>query len=402
MGLRRAFVARGCPRATPCWRDSRHADPGQVLIIFAIASLVLVGFVALSIDAGFLMAEKRQTQSAADSAALAGAKALFDGKTGLITASAQAYGADNADVPSGNVVVNWPPASGEFAGDNRYVQVSITKDVEKFFVGAVYSGDWGVAASAVAGVELVPANYALVALDKNVEPGIEMNGTTGIVILGDEASAMSNTNITAVGTSDFEVTGSIDASTGISQSNGTWTAPNGIRTSQPKFEDPLTWMKMPTTLTPRTRTADCPKTGSVFVCKPGVYSNENFAIDNDKYKFDLGLYYFKNTDVSMKNNGAMTGADVMFYFDEDSSFEPNHGMMNIKTKQAGWGMSGIANGLVFWYAACDEVEFKANGDFQFNGIFYAPCAKVYMHGNPSHEVLNGQVFVGRLDVRGTE
>ena len=50
-----------------------HLASGQVMIIFAMAALVLVGFVALSVDTGFLMAEKRQTQSAADAAALAGA-----------------------------------------------------------------------------------------------------------------------------------------------------------------------------------------------------------------------------------------------------------------------------------------------------------------------------------------
>ena len=26
---------------------------------------------------------------------------------------------------------------------------------------------------------------------------------------------------------------------------------------------------------------------------------------------------------------------------------------------------------------------------------------MYMHGNPSHEVIDGQIFVGRRDVRGT-
>ena len=41
------------------------------MIIFALAIFVLIGFVAISIDAGFLMAERRQTQNAADAGALA-------------------------------------------------------------------------------------------------------------------------------------------------------------------------------------------------------------------------------------------------------------------------------------------------------------------------------------------
>jgi hypothetical protein len=404
MGVRHSFTRQVPHQRFPCLALARHGTSGQVMIIFALASLVLVGFVALSVDTGFLMAERRQTQSAADAAALAGAKALFDGKTGHIVSSAQAYGAENADVPAGNVIANWPPDTGEYAGNSEYVQVTITKDVDKFFVGAVYSGDdWGVEASAVAGVELVPANYALVALeeDEEDEPGIKMNGNSGIVILGDEASAMSNTNITGVGTSDFIVTGSIDASTGINQSNGNWTAPKGIRNGQPKFKDPLKWMKAPAGLQHRTVEDDCPNSGGVFVCEPGIYANQDFAIKNDTYSFKSGKYYFQNTDVSMGNNGVMNGTDVLLYFDMNSWFDPNHGAVNVSADPDGWGDSNLQDGVVFWYSACDEVEFKANGVFTFTGIFYAPCGKMYMHGHPSQETIHGQIFVGRLDVRGT-
>ncbi len=215
--------------------SARRRASGQVMIIFALASLVLVGFVALSVDTGFLMAERRQTQSAADAAALAGAKALFDGNTGQITSSAQSYGADNAGVPAGNVTVNWPPATGTFAGDNEYVQVTISKEVEKFFVGALYSGSWEVSASAVAGVELVPSDYGLIALD---EPGIRLTGNADITITNG-GSAMSNDDIDRNGNANIFVTaGTIDANGTVDEGPG-WSAPNGIRDGQPVVPDPI-------------------------------------------------------------------------------------------------------------------------------------------------------------------
>ena len=58
----------------------RQYASGQVLIIFALFSVVLIGALALSIDAGYLMSERRQSQSAADSGAMAAAIALVGNK----------------------------------------------------------------------------------------------------------------------------------------------------------------------------------------------------------------------------------------------------------------------------------------------------------------------------------
>ena len=52
--------------------DTRGTS-GQTLIIVAIAMLVLALFVALAIDGGHLLAERRRMQNAADAGALAGA-----------------------------------------------------------------------------------------------------------------------------------------------------------------------------------------------------------------------------------------------------------------------------------------------------------------------------------------
>ncbi|HEU4759248.1 MAG TPA: pilus assembly protein TadG-related protein, partial [Dehalococcoidia bacterium] len=51
-------------------------ERGQVLIVFVLALGVLLGFVAMAIDVGLLLHERRSLQNAADAAALAGVQDL--------------------------------------------------------------------------------------------------------------------------------------------------------------------------------------------------------------------------------------------------------------------------------------------------------------------------------------
>ena len=58
------------------WQSPRPAHRGQTIVIFALASLVLLGGLGLALDGGFLLSKRRAMQNAADAAALAGATAL--------------------------------------------------------------------------------------------------------------------------------------------------------------------------------------------------------------------------------------------------------------------------------------------------------------------------------------
>lgn len=390
MRLRSTFTHRDQSRAAPerAWR----ADSGQVLIIFAVASLVLVGFVALSIDTGFLMAERRQTQSAADAAAMAAAKSLIDGKTSEITVSAQSYGAANAGVPAGSVTVNWPPATGPYAGNDKYVQVTITKDVEKYFVGALYSGNWEVSASAVAGVEPLAANYALLTLDKTNDPGIYMNGNTTIQLIGNRASAYGSTDVD--GNGKLDVTGSVDSHGSVS---GVGSAPDGIHMNMPYVPDPMANVPKPSPTGLPTRngcSGNCNLT-------PGYYKNQTILCKTI-CNFAPGLYYFENTSVTSQNTKSeMNGAGVMFFFTGTSYFDSKNGEVNL-TAPNSTPYSGGKDGVVFWMDRCQPaIDFQGNGDFYMKGIFYAPCSAVSMHGNPGGDSYYGQVIVGTFSVKGT-
>lgn len=69
---------------------------GQVLVVFALSLMTLLGFAGLAIDGGSTFAQQRSQQTAADLAALAGANDyLVDGDLSLATARARSVASSN-------------------------------------------------------------------------------------------------------------------------------------------------------------------------------------------------------------------------------------------------------------------------------------------------------------------
>lgn len=112
-----------------------HPMRGQALIVVALALAGLAGIVGLVVDGGNVFLDRRNAQSAADSAALAAAFHRIRGGQDIVSAamkSAAQNGYDNNGVT--NIVeVHSPPKSGSHVGDLDYIQVIITSHVTTYF-----------------------------------------------------------------------------------------------------------------------------------------------------------------------------------------------------------------------------------------------------------------------------
>ncbi len=103
-------------------RQIRRFDPcsrrGMVAVLVALLMPVVVGVMALSLDGGLLYLQRRQAQSAADAAALAGAYQLYNGSNfSVAQTSAIAMGTQNGfTIPSTSVT---QPADGVYRGDGH-------------------------------------------------------------------------------------------------------------------------------------------------------------------------------------------------------------------------------------------------------------------------------------------
>lgn len=265
-------------------RTGREAASGQVIILFALSSLVLVGMLALAIDVGYMLAERRQTQAAADAGVMAAAHASLQNLTAnQVEAAGEYYGAINADVDEGDVKVNQPPVSGEYAGDDGYIQVTITKDVQRFFLGAVYDGDWQVSASAVALVQNEGLNAALLALDP--DDG-DINATGNAQITVEDGSIVSNYNIDATGNIFMSADEYIAANDGFDPTgNVTLEGGLGENESAAEVPDPLTGKISPPDLPPAPSSADNYYSGG---SEMAVTGNEDVTLDPGTYVFDGG------------------------------------------------------------------------------------------------------------------
>jgi hypothetical protein len=102
-------------------KDDRRGERGSVMVIAALALVALVLFAALAIDLGFVWSSRTQSQNAADSAALAAAKAMIK------------------EEPSGKLTVALDDAVDQgttFAGDNSTVgNPSVTVEAGDFEFG---------------------------------------------------------------------------------------------------------------------------------------------------------------------------------------------------------------------------------------------------------------------------
>jgi putative Flp pilus-assembly TadE/G-like protein len=146
--------------------SARAGERGQMVVLFALCLFVLIAFAGLLVDGGMAWSNRRKAQSAADTAALAAAKAYISGGAAQTTAAGiaatngypQNYVDCQGNARTDGVIVNRPPSSGPHSlandptGANDYVEVITSGPMHTTFAGAIGQGCWMVSARAVATV----------------------------------------------------------------------------------------------------------------------------------------------------------------------------------------------------------------------------------------------------------
>jgi Flp pilus assembly protein TadG len=118
-------------------------EHGQAIVLLALALIALLGFAALALDGGNLYTEQRRAQAAADNAVLAAAYAQMDGASSFaqLWDAAQENALTNGydtSTPQTEVDFYKPPRHGPYAGNNDYLEVTITQTVNTALAHIVY------------------------------------------------------------------------------------------------------------------------------------------------------------------------------------------------------------------------------------------------------------------------
>ncbi len=153
---------------------------GQTLAIVALLLVVLIGFLAVTIDVGNLYAQRRFMQNAADAAALAGARALALG---------EGEDAVRAEIDKYALAVNGGQVcSADIA--TTAVTVTVGKGFATYFAGVVGVPSLTVAASAAAGWEPAGAGTGLMPLTV-ISGSFRISPTGATVYIFDQLKATS-------------------------------------------------------------------------------------------------------------------------------------------------------------------------------------------------------------------
>lgn len=147
--------------------QSAHRQTGAVAIMTAFALIVLIAFIGLVVDLGYLYTRKTELQNAADAAALAGARELNGTAAGVTAAAAQAIALAAAN-----------------SSDLDATPVAITNANIEF--GPLPDGPW----SSVATAQAAPGDKWFIKVDtSSIAQGTRPTWFMGVVSAG-----MANTN----------------------------------------------------------------------------------------------------------------------------------------------------------------------------------------------------------------
>lgn len=137
-------IVRTAPPASP----EATGERGQIIVLFALALVAIVAMVGLVLDGGGTFAQRRDQQSAADMAALAGANDfLINNDAGAATTRARAVAASNGFTHGANgVTVDVSIATSNGAE----VTVVINGQHRNGFAGVVGMTTWPVSVTATA------------------------------------------------------------------------------------------------------------------------------------------------------------------------------------------------------------------------------------------------------------
>jgi hypothetical protein len=360
----------------------RHRT-GKVLVIFAVILPVLFAVIAYYIDGSMMLLSSRSLQSAVDAAATAAAYDLMKGAdTPAETAQAMVH-EWNAYLDA-VVTTNIPPTTGEFAGREGYVEVTVESIYKGFFVQAYGLSDpISIRTRAVAGMEAATDPAAVVILDPDPSPislasipvslpsvhpllgGLEVIGVGGLVVDGaihvnngwsgfDEdgnfvgewqglRSACSCTPIlplTRVRARDMRVVGGVDDPDNYEPFNDG--APSPLRANRLPVPDPLRHVPPPTLMSDPANVHTQERGGRTIVglapitppsvLQPGVY--DWIDVVGAEVRFDPGVYIIRGkhplTSISLSLVNATVIADgVMFYITTSSEYSPSSGLPDV-------------------------------------------------------------------------
>jgi hypothetical protein len=372
--------------------------------------------VAISIDGGGLLEERRQAQATADAAAMAAAEDIFLNyprnkgidSGGSAQTMALAIAASNGFTNDGTksiVTVRTSPQS-YLGGPNQgsalpkgYVEVTVQYNQPRYFSGFLGTGAIPVSARAVARGKWEPAFIGIHVLDMHQKGSLNATGTGSAtvtggakVIVNSDNSSAAITNGGTVTASELDVTGGIN-STG--QGGGFY---GGINLGTPPQPDPLRNIPEPDPSTlPDQSHGNSHFANGNHTLSPGVYHGGITISGQGSATLLPGIYYMDGGGFSMSGQGNLYAAGVMIFNAPKSSSD----VISISGSSSGSvyitpPTSGTYQGLTLFQdrQSANTLSVSGSGNMYITGTFYAAGGLMKISGGGASQI--GSQFISRF------
>ncbi|HEU4343957.1 MAG TPA: pilus assembly protein TadG-related protein [Candidatus Binatia bacterium] len=379
-------------------------EMGQVLVFTSLMLVILFGFLALAMDVGFFYQHKRGMQTAADSAALAGAHELKrDPAITFTDLETTARGDANSNgFPHGSnsidVDINRPPASGPYAGQNSFVEAIITHPHRTFFARALNLLGLGnnfntttVRARAVAGYS--SGQGCIWVLDPDDPKALEVSSgsTINAPSCGIQVNSESDTGLSVTSLSSITA-----ASVNVSQdyNDGETPGPGSTISPAPTYDAPAVTDPMAGMQPPGDKSQACTYTSQVkveqktnYTLSPGVYCG-GILLTQSTVTFSPGVYILKDGGLAVESGSHVTGSDVTFY--NTYQTDPyKAGRIYISSNSSAVLSAPFSTGILFYQdpaipednSSADALIASNISSTSLSGIMYFPKHQVSFESN---------------------
>jgi hypothetical protein len=380
---------------------------GAMAVMTALLLPMLLGFMALALDVGYVLLQRNRMQVAADAAALLAAGARQHGQD-INSAQALALTATQANgftqgVGQTLVSVAIPPGgTGSFANDTQYVRVTVTQPVHAWLAWIFGITRTTTAASAVGG----PAGSSqpcLLSLASAASGALIIQGNSvvtanscGIFVNSSSNTAMQVSGNVAVTANPIQVVGNYTAIGNVTISP--------VTTGAAASANPFTSLAVPPfagcTFTNYTRTGN----GSL-VLAPGTYCGGISITGNHAVQFSAGIYVLYGGGMQFSGNIApIAGSGVTFFNSGKGSTYPYSALNlagNISLNLSA-PSSGPYAGLLFMQDPLNTLaaNIVGNSGAVLAGNLYFPQSNLTLTGNSGTAIPTGSVVAQKVSVVG--
>lgn len=397
------------------WRRirTRLDERGSVALQMAVLLVVILGMTSLGVEITSLLLKQRRMQSAADSAAMAGAMALAASNPSGAPVEAKAVAAKSgfvAGVDSVTVAVNSPPLSGAYAGKAGAVEVIINQPQTLPLSSLFYKGSWSPHGRAVAS----PGNSSsgcVLQLDTSSTTGVQIsNGAVvnmnqcGLVANARGNSALSVTGGAVLNASAVSVSGLARVSNG-----GVINVTGKVSTNQPAMADPYADVAVPSASGCKYGAPGKPLTlkhasGLQTLNPDGVYCGGLVMGNDARVKMNPGVYIIKGGVFDIGGNVTLNGAGVTIVLTGSGSDYANVVIGNGAVVTLSAPTTGATAGLLFFQDRAapksEANDFEGGTSLTMTGALYFPSQSVtYSNGVTSNAVCT-QLVAWRMVFKG--